>query len=174
MLAGRESGEWQAGNTPQAAIGQSDNAFTPVQLATYTATLANNGTRLKTHLVSKITSYDNSEVISDFSKPQIARKSTFSEKNLKIVQNAMRGVARDYEGTAYSVFGDYKVDIAAKTGTAENAGSDHAVFICYAPFEKPEVAIAVVIENGVKGKYAMQVANDLLDEYFGREQKLSN
>ena len=174
MLAGRDSGEWQAGNTPQAAIGQSDNAFTPVQLATYTATLANNGTRLKTHLVSKITSYDNSEVISDFSKPQIARKSTFSEKNLKIVQNAMRGVARDYEGTAYSVFGDYKVDIAAKTGTAENAGSDHAVFICYAPFEKPEVAIAVVIENGVKGKYAMQVANDLLDEYFEREQKPSN
>ena len=78
----------------------------------------------------------------------------------------MRGVARDNEGTAHSVFGDYKVDIAAKTGTAENAGSDHAVFICYAPFEKPEVAVAVVIENGVKGKYAMQVAKDLLDVYF--------
>ena len=166
MLAGRDSGEWHAGNTPQAAIGQSDNAFTPVQLATYAATLANNGTRLKTHLVSKITSYDNGEVISDFGKPQIARQSTFSEKNLKTVQNAMRGVARDNEGTAHSVFGDYKVDIAAKTGTAENAGSDHAVFICYAPFENPEVAIAVVIENGVKGKYAMQVAKDLLDEYL--------
>lgn len=168
-LAGRDSGEWQAGNTPQAAIGQSDNAFTPVQLATYAATLANNGTRLKTHLVSKITSYDNKTVIADFNKPEIIEKSTFSEKNLKIVQNAMRGVARDYEGTAYSVFGDYKVDIAAKTGTAENAGSDHAVFICYAPFEKPEVAIAVVIENGAKGKYAMQVAGDLLDEYFKRD-----
>ena len=166
MLAGRDSGEWQAGNTPQAAIGQSDNAFTPVQLATYAATLANNGTRLKTHIVGKITSSDNSTVISDHSKPKIAQKSTFSSKNLKTVQNAMRGVARDNEGTAYSVFGDYKVDIAAKTGTAENAGSDHAVFICYAPFEKPEVAIAVVIENGVKGKYAMQVAEDLLDEYF--------
>ena len=166
ILAGRDSGEWQAGNTPQAAIGQSDNAFTPVQLATYAATLANNGTRLKTHIVSKITSYDNGEVISDFSKSQSAQKTTFSEKNLKTVQNAMHGVASDYEGTAYQVFGDYKVDIAAKTGTAENAGSDHAVFICYAPFEKPEVAVAVVIENGVKGKYAMQVAKDLLDEYF--------
>lgn len=166
MLAGRDSVEWQAGNTPQAAIGQSDNAFTPVQLATYAATLANNGTRLKTHIVGKITSSDNSTVISDHSKPKIVEKSTFSSKNLKTVQNAMRGVARDNEGTAYSVFGDYKVDIAAKTGTAENAGSDHAVFICYAPFEKPEVAVAVVIENGVKGKYAMQVAKDLLDEYF--------
>lgn len=166
MLAGRDSSEWYAGNTPQAAIGQSDNAFTPVQLATYAATLANNGTRLKTHIVSKITSSDNSSVISDHGKPRIVEKSTFSNKNLKTVQDAMRGVARDNEGTAYSVFGDYKVDIAAKTGTAENAGSDHAVFICYAPFEKPEVAVAVVIENGVKGKYAMQVAKDLLDVYF--------
>lgn len=173
ILAGRDSGEWQAGNTPQAAIGQSDNAFTPVQLATYAATLANNGTRLKTHIVSKITSYDNSVIIRDFSKPETAIKSTFSEKNLKTVQNAMRGVARDQEGTAYSVFGDYKVDVAAKTGTAENAGSDHAVFICYAPFEKPEVAIAVVIENGVKGKYAMQVAKDLLDVYFEGGEKPS-
>ncbi len=166
ILAGRDSVDWQAGNTVQAAIGQSDNAFTPVQLATYTAALANNGTRLKTHLVSKITDSGNSKILQDFRKPQTAEKSAFSEENLKIVQNAMRGVAENPEGTAYPLFGDYKVDIAAKTGTAENAGSDHAVFICYAPYEKPEVAIAVVIENGVRGRYAMQVAKDLLDSYF--------
>ena len=58
------------------------------------------------------------------------------------------------------------VKVAAKTGTAENAGSDHTTFICYAPFEKPELAVAVVIENGVKGQYSMQVAKDLLDVYF--------
>lgn len=56
--------------------------------------------------------------------------------------------------------------IAAKTGTAENAGSDHSTFICYAPFDKPEVAVAVVMENGSKGKYAMQVAKIYLDVYF--------
>ncbi len=165
ILAGRDSSDWQAGNTVQAAIGQSDNAFTPVQLATYTATLANNGTRLKTHIVSKLTSYDNSKTTEE-TKPQTVRESSFSDKNLKTVQNAMREVAESYDGTAYSVFGDYPVEIAAKTGTAENSGSDHAVFICYAPFENPEVAIAAVIENGAKGRYAMQVAKDLLDGYF--------
>ena len=166
VLAGRDSADWQEGNTPQAAIGQSDNAFTPLQLATYTATLANDGTRLKTHIVSRITSGDNSRVLEDHSKPAAIRRSSFSKKDLGIVQNAMLGVSKDPEGTAYPVFGDYKISVAAKTGTAENAGSDHAVFICYAPFEKPEVAVAAVIENGAKGKYAMQVARDLLDEYF--------
>lgn len=166
ILAGRDSADWQAGNTVQAAIGQSDNAFTPLQLATYTATLANSGTRLKTHIVSKITSYDKTEVKEDFTAPQTVCKADFSKKNMSIVQNAMREVAQNPEGTAYSVFGGYEIEIAAKTGTAENAGSDHAVFICYAPFENPEVAIAVVIEHGVKGKYAMQVAKDLLDEYY--------
>lgn len=166
VLAGRNDDDWQPGDTPRAAIGQSDNAFTPLQLAAYTATLANNGTRLKTHLVGKITSADNSKIIADFTKPETAESSSFSEKNLKIVQKAMREVASNPEGTAYSVFGDYKTAVAAKTGTAENSGSDHAVFICYAPFEKPEVAVAVVIENGVRGKYAMQVAKDLLDGYF--------
>lgn len=165
-LAGRNDDDWQPGNTPRAAIGQSDNAFTPLQLAAYTATIANNGTRLKTHLVSKITNADNSKGIADFTKPEVIENSTFSEKNLKIVQNAMREVASNPEGTAYSIFGDYKAAVAAKTGTAENSGSDHAVFICYAPFENPEVAVSVVIENGVKGKYAMQVAKDLLDVYF--------
>lgn len=165
ILAGRDSSDWQAGNTVQAAIGQSDNSFTPLQLAAYTATLANNGTRMKTHIVQKVTSCDNSKIIEE-TEPQIVCESAFSEDNIKIVQNAMRGVAKDYDGTAYSVFGDYPVDIAAKTGTAENSGSDHTVFICYAPFEKPEVAVAVVIEHGVKGKYSMQVAKELLDSYF--------
>ena len=60
-----------------------------------------------------------------------------------------------------------KVKVAAKTGTAENSGSDHTTFICYAPFDKPQVAVAVVLENGVRGTYSMQVARDLLDAYFG-------
>ena len=63
----------------------------------------------------------------------------------------MLGVTQDENGTANYMFGDYKVKVAAKTGTAENSGSDHTTFICYAPYEKPEVAIAVVIEHGAKG-----------------------
>ena len=167
-LAGRDSTQWQSGNTVQAAIGQSDNAFTPAQLATYAATLANNGVRLKTHLVEKLTDYQRKEVISDFSAPQKADECPVSPENMKLVQNAMREVATD--GTASSVFGDYGVQIAAKTGTAENSGSDHTTFMCYAPFEDPEVAIAVVIEHGARGKYSMAVAKDLLDAYFFKDQ----
>ena len=166
VLAGRDSESWEAGNTVQAAIGQSDNSFTPVQLATYAATIANNGTRLKTHLVSKVTDYERKNTVKSFDKPTVVDTCGVSESNLKLVQQAMLNVTQSSLGTAYSVFGDYKVKVAAKTGTAENSGSDHATFICYAPYENPEVAIAVVIEHGVKGKYSMQVAKDLLDEYF--------
>ena len=165
FLAGRDSTSWQAGNTVQAAIGQSDNAFTPLQLATYAATIANNGTRLKTHVVSKITDYERTNTLKSYDEV-VEDTCGISQENLDIVQNAMLQVTQSPDGTAYSMFGGYKVKVAAKTGTAENAGSDHTTFICYAPYEKPEVAVAVVIEHGAKGKYSMQVAKDLLDTYF--------
>lgn len=165
-LAGRDSTNWMPGNTVQAAIGQSDNAFTPLQLAAYAATLANDGTRLKTHVVSKVTDYERTKTIEDYSKPTVVDTCGISKENLDIVQKAMLEVTQNEDGTAYSMFGDYKVKVAAKTGTAENAGSDHTTFICYAPFDKPEVAVAVVIEHGAKGRYSMQVAKDLLDGYF--------
>ena len=165
-LAGRDSTTWEAGNTVSAAIGQSDNSFTPVQLATYAATIANNGTRLKTHLVSKITDYTREKTVKSFDKAQKVDTSGVSSKNMKTVQEAMLSVTQSEKGTAHSVFGDYKVKVAAKTGTAENSGSDHTTFICYAPYDKPEVAISVVLEHGVKGTFSMQVAKDLLDEYF--------
>lgn len=167
VLAGRDSNAWQAGNTVQAAIGQSDNAFTPVQLATYAATIANNGTRLKTHIVEKITDYERKKVLADYSKPEKVAEAGISQKNIDIVKQAMLDVIQSEDGTAHYFFGDYKVKLAAKTGTAENSGSDHTTFICFAPYEKPEVAIAVVIEHGVKGKFTMGVAKDLLDGYFG-------
>lgn len=165
-LAGRDSKSWMPGNTVQAAIGQSDNAFTPLQLATYAATLANDGTRLKTHVVSKVTDYERNTVLEDYSTPKVIDDCGISQKNLDIVQNAMLETTQSTDGTAYSMFGNYNVKVAAKTGTAENSGSDHTTFICYAPYDNPEVAVAVVIEHGVKGKYSMQVAKDLLDAYF--------
>ena len=166
-LAGRDSENWMPGNTVQAAIGQSDNAFTPVQLATYAATIANNGVRLRTHVVNKITDYEREKTLADYTKPEKVDECGVSAENLKIVQQDMLTVTQSDQGTAYSVFGGYKVKVAAKTGTAENAGSDHTTFICYAPYDKPKVAIAVVLEHGVRGQYSMQVAKDLLDTYFG-------
>lgn len=165
-LAGRDSTQWYAGNTVQAAIGQSDNSFTPLQLAAYTATIANDGIRLKTHIVGKIKNYERTETLNDYTAPVKITDSGVSKENLDIVRKAMLEVTQNTSGTAYYMFGNYKVKIAAKTGTAENSGSDHTSFICYAPYDNPEVAIAVIIEHGAKGKYSMQVAKDLLDAYF--------
>lgn len=169
MLAGRDSSLWQPGNTVQAAIGQSDNAFTPLQLASYVATIANNGTRKKVHLIDKITNYERTKVIEDYSNPEALSTCGVSQENLDIVKESMLSVTQSSDGTANSVFGGYKVKVAAKTGTAENSGSDHATFICYAPYENPEVAVAVVLEHGAKGMYSMQTARDMLDAYFDKK-----
>ena len=171
-LAGRDSYSWNAGNTVQAAIGQSDNNFTPIQLATYCATIANNGVRYRTHMINKITTYDRSEVVlyNDPEKPEVVDKLDVNKYNLSVVQNAMRNVVASDYGTAYYSFLDFPLEVAAKTGTAENSGSDHCVFICYAPFDKPEVAVSVLLEHGTKGVYAMNVAKDLLNQYFFGEE----
>lgn len=169
VLAGRDSTIWQAGNTVQAAIGQSDNAFTPLQLAVYAATIANNGTRLKAGIVSKITDYERKTTLSARA-PEEETVSGVSAENIGLVKQAMLDVTQSENGTAHYYFGDYGVKVAAKTGTAENSGSDHCTFICFAPYEKPEVAAAVVIEHGVKGKYAMGVAKAMLDAYFNEEE----
>ena len=166
ILAGRDSEHFYPGNTCQAAIGQSDNTFTPVQLATYTATLANNGVRYRTHLVRKIVSYDRKETIvdNDPNNPEIVADAEIEKKYIDEVKSGMRAVLTT--GTASSYFDGFKVEVAGKTGTAENAGSDHAVFICFAPYKKPEVAVAVVLEHGAWTRFAGRIARDLLTAYF--------
>ncbi|MBE6824457.1 MAG: penicillin-binding protein [Ruminococcaceae bacterium] len=165
VLAGRDSATWYEGNTVQAAIGQSDNTFTPMQLATYTSAIANNGVRYKTHMVRKIVNYERDETVlyNDPKKPEILADAGISKSNMKIVKNAMRSVVTS--GTA-TLVSSYPKAVAAKTGTAENAGSDHAIFVCFAPYNKPEVAVAVVLEHGAKTKYAMYTAMDMMDAYF--------
>ncbi len=165
ILAGRDSSIWYEGNTVQAAIGQSDNTFTPMQLATYVSAVANNGVRYQTHLVRKIVNYERDEVVlyNDPKKPTILADAGISKSNINTVKSSMRSVVTS--GTA-TVVSSYPKAVAAKTGTAENAGSDHVIFVCYAPYDKPEVAVAVVLEHGAKGKYAMYTAMDMMDAYF--------
>lgn len=93
-LAGRDSTDWQVGNTVSAAIGQSDNAFTPVQLATYVATIANNGERLKTHIVDKVTNYERTKTVKSTDVESYG-DCGISKKNLDIVRKAMLGVTQD-------------------------------------------------------------------------------
>lgn len=157
-------GVWQGGDTIQAAIGQSDNLFTPLQLATYVATIANDGVRLKTHLVSKITDYTRKTTVNQ-TEASVVDNVGVSQQNLDYVKQGMRKVVT--AGTATSTFGSYGVAVAGKTGTAEvPPGSDNEIFIGFAPYDKPEIAVAVVLEHGATSKYCNQVAKDVLDAYF--------
>ncbi len=154
--------KWYESGSSQAAIGQSDNMITPLQLATYAATIANNGNRFKTHLVSKIMDYTRTKIIKEF-PPELIQNAGVSEENLNTVKTGMREVA--LSGTARSL-ASYPIPVAAKTGTAQNAGSDHTTFICFAPYDDPQIAIAVVIANGKYGTASVNVARDIMNSYF--------
>ena len=157
--------DWVDGLTIQSAIGQCDSMFSPIQLATYCATIANNGVRYKTHFLDKIMDYDGQRVVKSYSaEPEEVVE--ISPSTLKIVQNAMAGVTGP-GGTAFDSFGDYGVKIAAKTGTAEIPNhTDNTVFIAYAPYDDPQIAVAVVIEYGKSGLFSQGVAKDIFDQYF--------
>lgn len=161
----RWGSEWYPGNTVQTAIGQSDTLISPIQLATYAATLANNGERLQTHIVRKVVNYARDTVImeNDPNNPTVVDSMGVSEENLAIVKEGMVSAVNE---TYSTVFGDFEIQVAGKTGTAENNGSDHANFICYAPADNPQIAIGVMIEHGAKSSVAMNAAKKLMTEYF--------
>lgn len=179
ILAGREERQsrnmnWFAGDTMQAAIGQSDNRFTPMQICTYMSTLANGGTRYSATLVKTIKSYDMSETIQKDAETNktILAKLEASETMIDVVKQGMLGVTED--GTASSTFANYQIRVGGKTGTAdtnqssgsEKTESPNAVFIAFAPYENPEIAVAVIGEKCGHGKVMAQVARDIFDEYF--------
>ncbi len=156
--------DWVDGITTHAAIGQADDMFSPLQLATYTATIANDGVRLETHLLKSVTDYDNSVVVENH-EPVIAEDIDLDNGVIEAVQAGMREAVVD--GTATYPFGYYGIEIAAKTGTAENANhSPNSTFIAYAPYDDPEIAIAVVLEYADNGFLARNVAEDVFDYYF--------
>ncbi len=151
------------GDTLQAAIGQM-NAFTPLQLASYTATLANGGTRRQASLISKTVSYDLSEIYFE-NTGKVLNKVDISEKNLEDVKIGMLSVTMD--GTGSGVFGNYPLKIGGKTGTAQtSSGADHSVFIAFAPYDNPEIAIAVILEHGQTSYAAGNIVKTIMDAYF--------
>lgn len=171
LLAGREEreaagGVWYPADTSQAAIGQSDNMITPVQLAVYASTLANRGVRYKAHLVRSTIDYEGNETVV---APEVLSEMTVSDETWDTVREGMLLTATNGTATRFFVGAEYT--FAAKTGTAEagNGGSDHGVFIGYAPADDPQVAIAVVMENGT-ATASGQVARLVLDAYFEGQQ----
>lgn len=160
---------WSEGLTINAAIGQQEDLFTPVQLATYCAAIANGGVRYETHFLDKITNYERDEVVLEY-EPKVAMDSEISPWVINTVTTGMKMAAT--EGTASGVFGNYPVSIACKTGTAETYnGSDNLTFIAFAPADDPQIAVAVVLEHGGKGAFAMNVAKAMLDQYFGYDKE---
>lgn len=158
------------GDTLQISIGQL-NAFTPLQLANYTATLANGGTRYKASLISQVVSYDMAETYKDI-KPEVVTKVKMTESYLAAVKEGMLSVTED--GTGQAALGTYPIKVGGKTGTSQVTGQvDHSIFVAFAPFDKPEIAISVVLENGNSGFSAGTVVRDIMDAYFFTESNSS-
>lgn len=159
---------WNPGDTLQMAIGQSDNAFTPVQLALYMATVVNGGNRYKATLLKSIDEYYTGKSILT-NKPEILNRTNLSDETVDILKSAMRSVVDDEGGTAKNVFSgkSYARDIGGKTGTSQvSNGSDTVLFVGFAPYDNPEIAVAVVVENGYKSARAASVAAEVFDYYF--------
>ncbi|MFA5163550.1 MAG: penicillin-binding protein 2 [Patescibacteria group bacterium] len=155
---------WYIGDTYHFAIGQGDVLVTPLQVANFTAAVANNGTLYKPHLVKGVLNEDNS--LQREIKPEILRRDFISSENLKIVREGLRQTVTS--GSARSL-GILPVSAAGKTGTAQwsSTGAPHAWFTGFAPYEKPEIVITVLVEEGLEGStIAVPIAREVLDWYF--------
>ena len=149
--------------TLAASIGQSDNAFTPIQLANYTATIANGGTRYKTTLLKSVRTAGTNESVFKMT-PEIYDTVDTTEAVIMAVKQGMKSVTS--EGTASAYFADYPINIGGKTGTAQTTGLDNSVLILFAPYEDPEIAVSIVVEHGEKSISTGPVAKAIMDEYF--------
>ncbi|MEG1789334.1 MAG: penicillin-binding transpeptidase domain-containing protein [Oscillospiraceae bacterium] len=163
-LAGKE---WTYGDTLQAAIGQADSLFSPLQLAEYCATVANGGTRHSASILKAVRSYDFGEKIYQ-NNDEVLSTVESADYNWTAVQEGMYLVANDSAGSAYIDFFGYPIGVAAKTGTAQlgEGKTNNAIFMCYAPYDNPEIAIAVVMERGGSGSALCPIAREIMDTYL--------
>ncbi len=156
---------WYPGDTLQAAIGQSDNMYTPAQLASYVSTILNKGKRFRLHLISEVKSYKTGEIVYK-SIPEVISDNPISDSTFNAVKDGMRRVTAD--GTASGVFQDFPISVAGKTGTAEvTGGSDTVLFVGFAPYDNPQIAVAVVLEHGATSSFAARTARNMFECYFG-------
>ena len=158
--------EWTDGQTITAAIGQSYNLFTPLQLANYVATLVSGGEHYEAHLLKNVKSYDNSRVIGVYGKGPL--------NDLNISDSTMAAVTKGMHDLTYdslrSAFSRCVVEAGAKTGSAQ-VGTDIAngTFVAYAPYDDPEIAIAIVVEKGGSGSLLANAAVDIINAWFTRD-----
>ena len=164
---------WLPGYTVQSAIGQAGNLFSPIQLANYCATIANGGTRYKTHFVKSIKSHDYSQTVFE-AKPEIVAETGISAETLDSVKRGMLMVGTT--GYCADYFRGLPVKVACKTGTSqeirkiggESVKINNGFLIAFAPYENPEIAVAVVGEGMTSGAFVAPVVRDICDYYFGQ------
>ena len=167
---------WSGGRTLQAAIGQ-QSIFSPLQIAKYTAIVANGGKQINPTIVKNILNSDGTEESKSHVKNYVKQKLNLedddssdiklSKENVKIVREGMKSVAQD-GGTAYNIFKNFEIEIGGKTGSAEAPGNKvNAWFTGFAPYDNPEICVVVMVENGGHGNYTAEVVRELIAEYFG-------
>ena len=159
---------WFTGDQILSAIGQSDNKFTPIQLCSYAATLANQGNRYRATFMSRVVSSDYRTLLEE-NKKELLSHMDISDATYATYCEGMYLVTSTEEGTAYTAFGDFPIKVAGKTGTAEtgiNGTSDNVAFICFAPLDDPQIAVSIYIEKGGSAAKAATVARSILDAYF--------
>lgn len=175
--ADRRNWGWYDSDTLSAAIGQSYNDFTPVQMAKYISMVANKGKKIQPTIVKSI--IDSSGVpvekseIDSFVKRKLnipdddSQDFEISEDTMNTVLEGMRAATEDVGGTAYSVFNDFAIEVGGKTGSAEAGNWVNAWFAGFAPFNNPEIAVVVLVENGGHGYYTGEVVREIIEEYYG-------
>ncbi len=171
--------EWQIGETLSAAIGQSYNSYTPIQMAKYISMLANGGEPINVTIVKSINDVNGNQVSKeDITKFVNAKLGLTKEKkenlnikkeNIDAILKGMKGVTSEEGGTAYSTFANFNIELGGKTGSAQTdvQGKINGWFVGFAPYEEPEIAVVVLVENAGSGSYTAEVARDILQEYFG-------
>ena len=170
-----EMGEvWQPGNTLSAAIGQSDNNFTPIEIARYISMLANGGKAVDVSIVKSIIDPDGNEIseseIEEYVNGMLENPDTeledlnIKQENLDAILEGMKGVTSEPGGTAYYIFSDFGMDIAGKTGSAETQidGKVNGWFAGFAPYDDPEIAVVVLIEDAGSGGNTAEVAKTIM------------
>ncbi len=186
-IAGDGATEWSLGDTLSASIGQNTNLFTPIQLANYISTIANGGTLNKVSLIKNVGDDINSVSLSELAS--YTKEFTgvdFQTRNLEIdpsyinaVKEGMYAVTTENGGTAADIFADSRVEVAGKTGTAQVAsGANNAIFVGFAPYNNPKIAVVAIVEHGGEGYYLANMVKDITNEYFdiynfdGQKQKM--
>ena len=167
ILYDGDLGVWSPGDQVAMSIGQSDNLFTPIQLAVYTGTLGMKGLRYQATFLNRVVSSDYRTLVME-KEPSLASTLEITEDAYAAYSQGMQMVTGESGGTAYSTFKGYPIAVAGKTGTAQHGGggSENGAFVCYAPANQPEIAIAVYGEKAGHGSTLVSIAKAMLDAKF--------